>query len=266
MIRFCLFLVTFYTMTCISAQTPLAVARDFSAKDLEGNTHHLYDYLDNDKYVLLDFFTASCGSCQVYASQVSAAYNDFGCNNGNVIVLGINWGSNNANVHAFDSIYGAFYPAISGTQGGGNHVVDSFQILSYPTVILIAPDRQIVEQYIWPPSKLVLDSIISAHGGLVQACNVGLDMYPGQQASSSLMVWPNPASGKLNIRVNASPGAEISIFSCRGILLKQMKNVGYRAKEIWQPDEIEGLQSGLYLVVLKEDGIIVATSKLVIKK
>lgn len=261
--RFCLFLVIICTMGYTSAQTPLTVAKDFSVKDLEGNTHHLFDYLDNNKYVLIDFFTASCGSCQIYASEVSAAYNDFGCNTGNVIVLGINWGSNNAQVHAFDSAYGAFFPAVSGTQGGGNRVVDSFQVLSYPTVILIAPDHQIVEQYIWPPSQMILDSIIAAHGGLMQACSVGLESFPVQKTEKSLMVWPNPAFDKVNISVNARPGAEVSIYTSQGQLIKKLKFTDYRGTKILQLNEFPGMMPGLFLFVLKEDGIVIGISKLV---
>lgn len=253
-------------MGCVSAQTPLTVARDFSAKDLDGNAHHLFDYLDNGKFVLLDFFTASCGSCQVYASQVSAAYNDFGCNSGNVIFLGINWGSNNENVQDFDSVYGAFYPAISGTQGGGNRAVDSFQILSYPTVILIAPNRQIVEQYIWPPSQLVLDSIISAYGGVKQSCNVGMDSYSRLKAISSFDIWPNPASVEFKIHAAAGSNAEVSIFNSQGRLLKKLGYEDYHGKETWRINEIPGMKPGLFLFVLKEDGIIIGTRKLVIKQ
>lgn len=263
--RFYLTLISLFLIGCIQAQTQLTVAKDFSAKDLEGNTHHLFDYLDSNKYVLIDFFTASCGSCQTYAHEVNAAYNDFGCNTGNVIFLGINWGSNNAVVHNFDSIYGAFFPSISGTQGGGNRAVDSFQVLSYPTVILIAPDRQILLQYIWPPSQSVLDSIITAHGGVMQNCNVGVDPFPVQETESSLLVWPNPASDNVNITVKASPGAEVSIFTSQGKLIRKLKSADFTEEGTWQLNEISGLLPGLYLFILKEDGIIIATSKLVVK-
>lgn len=258
------FIILFFA-GCISAQTPLTVAKDFTAKDLDGNTHHLFDYLDNDKYVLIDFFTASCGSCQVYASEVNAAYNDFGCNTGNVIFLGINWGSSNAIVHEFDSVYGAFFPAISGTQGGGNRVVDSFQVLSYPTVVLIAPDHQILSQYIWPPSQLALDSIISAHGGIMQTCNVGAETNPRQKPASSLLVWPNPATDKVNINVRSRPGAEVSIYSSQGSLVRKLKIDDFPEGGTWQLNEITGMLPGIYLFVLKEDGTIIATSKLIVK-
>jgi len=250
----------------ISAQTPLTIAKDFSAKDLQGNTHHLFDYLDSNHYVLLDFFTTSCGSCQTYASEVSAAYSDFGCNTGNVVVLGINRGSSNAQVYAFDSTYGAYYPAISGTQGGGNRVVDSFEVVSYPTVILIAPDRQILEQYIWPPSQLYLDSIIQTHGGLMQPCNVGFYENNIPKAESLLSVWPDPSRGIVNIAANAGEGVEVSIMSTQGQLIGTYpwnKNID---KSVLQVKEIYGFTSGRFIVFLKKDGIIIATRKLIVNQ
>jgi len=264
--RFYFLMVFLIAFGSVSAQTPLSVAKDFSVKDLEGNTHHLYDYLSSGKFVVIDFFTASCGSCQVYASQVSAAYNDFGCNSGNVVFLGINWGSNNENVHAFDSIYGAFYPAISGLQGGGNRVVDTFLVLSYPTVILIAPDRQILKQYIWPPSQAVLDSIILSHGGIKQVCNVGIETNPKQKMISPLEIWPNPAFDNLNMHVEAGSAAEVCIYDNQGQLIKQLNYADFHGKETWRLEEIAILKPGLFLFILKENGTIIGTSKLVVKK
>jgi thiol-disulfide isomerase/thioredoxin len=264
--RFVLFLIITFSAVCISAQTPLTTAKDFSVKDLEGTTYHLFDILDSNNYVLIDFFTTSCGSCQTYASEVSAAYSDFGCNSGNVVVLGINWGSNNVNVHAFDSVYGAFYPAISGLQGGGNRVVDSFQVLSYPTVILIAPDRQIIEQYIWPPSQQQLDSIIQSHGGLMLPCTVGLGKSNIPDTESQLAVWPNPSQGSVSIGAISGEGMEISIMSSQGQLAgKYPWNDSHGINE-FQIKKLSGLSPGLFIVILKQDGTIVGTRKLVVSR
>ena len=262
--RFLLLLVFLTSVEIISAQTPLNIAKDFSVKDLAGNTHHLFDYLDSNNFVLIDFFTTACGSCQTYAPEVSAAYSDFGCNAGNVVVLGINWGSNNASVHTFDSIYGAHFPAVSGTQGGGNRVVDSFQIVSYPTVILIAPDRQILEQYIWPPSQHQLDSILLAHGGLIQPCSVGYDEYSLPETELPLSVWPNPAAGTVNIGAHAGQGVEVSIITFQGKLIGNYQWNENSFNQVFRKKEIYGLSTGFFLVLLKKDGIIVATHKLVV--
>jgi peroxiredoxin len=262
--RLFFFLVLISIVWKVSAQTLLTIAKDFSVKDTEGTTHHLFDYLDSNHFVLLDFFTTSCGSCQTYAHEVSAAYSDFGCNAGNVVVLGINWGSNNANVHAFDSIYGAYFPAVSGAQGGGNRVVDTFQVLSYPTVILIAPDRQVLEQYIWPPSRQQLDSIIQANGGLMQPCAVGDGEITFPANEHLLLVWPNPSAGIVNIGANAMPGVEVSIITMQGQLVgKYIWNYN-SGSQAFKVQEIFGLCPGLSVVILRKDGIIIGTRKLIV--
>ena len=58
-LRFALVLVAALTIQVktSSAQCPLTEAVDFTVTDLDGNTHTLFDILDNDgKYVLIDFF------------------------------------------------------------------------------------------------------------------------------------------------------------------------------------------------------------------
>lgn len=41
------------------AQTPLTVAVDFTATDIEGVEHNLFDILDAGQYVCIDFFFAN---------------------------------------------------------------------------------------------------------------------------------------------------------------------------------------------------------------
>ncbi|HOI86572.1 MAG TPA: redoxin domain-containing protein [Lentimicrobium sp.] len=183
-------LITFLSQGA-SAQVPLPVAPDFLVKDVNSNQHNLYDYLDAGNLVVIDFFTTNCGPCQTYASHVSASYEYFGCNYGNVIVLGINWGSNNDEVRLFDSLWGANYPAVSGQQGGGNAVVDMYQVQSYPTVILIAPDRTILNNHIWPPSNDILNAEILAAGGVPLQCTVNTTSL-NHRETSELTVMTGP--------------------------------------------------------------------------
>ncbi len=160
--------------TWLHAQTSLDTAVNFTVKDVNGITHLLHEYLEQDKIVVIDFFTITCGPCSVYAPFISESYSHFGCNTSNVIFLGINWGADNAGVTDFGNIYGVHYPEISGIEGNGNHVVADYGILSYPTVILILPDSYVAEKFIWPPSTQHLDSIILLHGGIFADCNTPL--------------------------------------------------------------------------------------------
>ncbi|MBK9356849.1 MAG: TlpA family protein disulfide reductase [Bacteroidales bacterium] len=212
-----LIILLFVLFTGVSqSQVAVDTALDFTVKDLTGTQHHLYGYLDAGNYVVIDFFTANCGPCQTYASEVSASYDYFGCNGGNVVFLGMNWGSDNQAVHEFDSIWGANYPSVSGLQGGGNNVVDAYQVQSYPSVILIAPDRTILNDHIWPPETGNINAEVMAAGGIPQACTVGVSDVVLQK-TTGLQVVSN-GNGSILLRADKSleAGRRPQILSAGG--------------------------------------------------
>ncbi|MCF8371995.1 MAG: T9SS type A sorting domain-containing protein [Bacteroidales bacterium] len=154
---------------CVSlyAQTVLTTAVDFTHTDTDGAQHNLFDYLNNGNYVVLNFFFTTCGACQNVAPTINQAYINFGCNTGNVVFLGINNGDTNAEVDAFRFTYNMWMPSISGIDGGANMVCFDYNVTMYPTAVLIAPDKTILEQGM---DISTMDSIIENHGGILQPC------------------------------------------------------------------------------------------------
>jgi PKD repeat protein len=67
-----------------------------------------------------------------------------------LFIIGINTGENNATVLNYYQNLGLQFSALSGTEGGGTAINNTYQIGAYPTYILIAPNHEIVEQDIWP--------------------------------------------------------------------------------------------------------------------
>lgn len=239
-----LFVVSFFGL---SAQTTLDTAISFTVKDIAGITHRLDEYLNNNKIVVIDFFTVTCGPCATYTPDFNKSYIHFGCNSSNVVFLGINWGADNAQVSQFGSTYGVQYPEISGTEGNGNHVVMDYNILSYPTVIIIRPDYSIAENYIYPPSTEAIDSLITLHGGIKSACYTYLNESDKQQ--NQLHIFPNPTKDIINCSMQMKqPGCTVQLYSFSGSA----------AGAIYSFDEqqtiqipIESLSRGSYFVLLR---------------
>jgi thiol-disulfide isomerase/thioredoxin len=193
-----LILLLFAFQTAVG-QSQLDTALNFSVKDIYGNNIELFPILDEGKLVVIDFFNTSCGPCGLYAPDIQASYEDFGENAGNVHFLNIAWGDDNNGVAYFDSIHGITIPSVSGSQGGGNQVYTNYMVLSTPTVILIAPDRLILEHYIWEPTQENINAAIIAAGGSM----VGIDDETSP-SENNLLVYPNPSKGMVNVRVESN--------------------------------------------------------------
>ena len=72
-------------------------------------------------------------------------------------------------VSQYENDYSSLLPAASGNDGGGNSVVSSYGISAFPTVILIAPDKSIISQDIYPVEGL--DSELSSAGLTETSCS-----------------------------------------------------------------------------------------------
>lgn len=245
------------------AQTSLDTAVNFTVKDVHGQTHNLFQYLEDDKIVVLDFFTVTCGPCATYASEISSSYRNFGCNSGNVVVLGINWGADNSQVIDFGDENGAEYPEISGTEGNGNHVVSDYNVLSYPSVILILPNHSIPEPYIWPPSASHLDSIISQYGGLTTVCTTTTeDKLLAQQA---ITISPNPAMETCTIAWKGINGvSSIRLISLQGLALLNWKE-GFSSADAHNVHiDLTSICPGYYFIQLLSGETVIKSRTLIV--
>jgi thiol-disulfide isomerase/thioredoxin len=250
----------------LHAQTSLDTAANFTVKDVDGITHRLNEYLEQDKIVVIDFFTITCGPCTTYAPLINESYTHFGCNSSNVIFLGINWGGDNAGVSDFGFTYGVQYPEVSGTEGNGNHVVDDYGVLSYPTVILILPDSYIAEKYIWPPSTEHLDSIIIAYGGIASECTTPI--FPLMKSSESFNritnLFPLPASSLITCTTSVTSVSSLEVCSLIGntVISRIAVQPGESTKII-----TSSLPDGYYMLMLRNsNGIVIDSKPFIIQK
>ncbi|OYT16138.1 MAG: hypothetical protein B7C24_09430 [Bacteroidetes bacterium 4572_77] len=192
-------LMLFVCSTNLQAQSPLSVAEDFLVKDIQGNSYTLFSILDEGKIVVLPFFTTTCGSCNIYTPEIVLSHQDFGCNQGDVLYLGINYGADNVGVENFIMVHAVGYPCASGNEGLGNLVDGQFQIETHITTLVITPDRQIVGQFYGPnyyPEQDTLNNLLISLGAQMQNCTTSLNET---LETPQLKLSPNPSSENFNL-------------------------------------------------------------------
>ena len=158
----CIVLMSFF----VNAQCPLKEAVDFSAKDYDGNDINLFEILDRGQYVLINFFCTTSEQCQKIVPNVVEAYKAMGSNKHDVFFMEISSADNSYAIEQWVASYGVEYPTIYPTSGGthgGDAIYNMYQIPFYPVLILIAPDREIVIQDLWPvtSSQSIIDALVA---------------------------------------------------------------------------------------------------------
>ena len=155
----------------LKAQTNLTVAVDFTATDVHGTEIHLFDILDGGQFVLIDFFYTTCGYCIQSIPYMVQSYQALGCNQHDVFYMEVDYGDSQAACLNWVNSHNVEYPTIAGANGG-NSIVSQYHINAYPTVILIAPDRSIVIQDLYPiPNAQTVINQLGAHGIQQHDCN-----------------------------------------------------------------------------------------------
>lgn len=132
-------------MFCFSMISSLSFAQleqvdfpDFTHTDIEGNSHHLYDYLDDGKIVLIDIFATWCPNCVASIPGVQEIWEAYGPNGDNtVVILGFERDPGTSNEVSFVAIHGIEHPVIA----EAHQTVLSWGITYQPNYFVICPDR-----------------------------------------------------------------------------------------------------------------------------
>lgn len=244
--RFSLFLFLFLLSGLfLKAQTPLTEAVDFSVKDVDGNIHQLFPILDdNDQYVLIDFFSVTCGPCQTMAPKIDSVYHYFGQNEHGLYIMAIDQTFDNPMVIGFEEEYGTHYPAISGLDGGGASVFEDYKIPYYPSLILIAPDHTIVEQAIpVPETAQEMIELLESYGLTPSYTNE-------MENKSTFSIFPNPSSNYINIQSPSNAIKNLKIYSITG---KEIYSENKKSSTFDLRINVNDFQNGVYLISAEYD-------------
>lgn len=250
-----IFLVSLFAGTS-GAQVTISTAPDFTVTDIHGNSFNLYNTLNQGKHVVIDFFFTTCVPCQQAAPHFKTAYQNYGCNTGNVVFISIDQGNTNAQCLAYENTYvGANGPPmVGGNTGGGNGVCSAYGPGAYPTFILIAPNKQILEKDMWPINNAAsFDPYLSSKGLSYSTCATGV----AEVASPfHFSMYPNPASSVLNVESNN--GSEVlsyKIFDFMGrSVLAGNNGTGNTKVSV----EVSSLVNGFYFAeIMTSEGMLV---------
>ncbi|MBK8873103.1 MAG: T9SS type A sorting domain-containing protein [Bacteroidia bacterium] len=246
--------VGFFLTGKISAQTTLTQAVDFTVTDVNGDVHNLFDILNAGQYVCMDFFFTTCPPCIATSPYYRDTYENFGCNTEDIFFIAMDVGDTDAEVIAYEnSVLGGSpgYPSVSGIDGGGNAVVTAYGVGAFPTYILIAPNKNIVETDMWPiANATTFATFFGTHGLSPVPCStVGIGE---QNAISGFSIFPNPATGKVSVSADTELES-VRIFDVAGKLWMDLntsnKNFG-KATAF----DIAELPAGVYLVEVISEG------------
>ncbi len=230
------------------AQTTLTTAFDFTVTDTKGVTHNLFNYLNAGKYVCIDFFYKDCPACGTTAPYLQTTFENFGCNQGNVIILAISSHDDDATLttYANANANGYMYPMINSTTGGGGNVHTTYGITATPTFILIAPDKNIVERDMWPLANAqALITYITNRGGVAQACVASVN----ETKKEELVSYPNPATNQVTVETNIEENYIISIKNINGQVVLNQKSEGSLSVTL----DVNQLSKGVYMLEVQSE-------------
>lgn len=221
---------------------------DFTVVDVYGNTHNLYTYTAEGKYVFLDFFYSACGGCQNFMPVFNEFYDKYGCNEGEIVCLSINSGyDKDPEVIAFENTYGGTFnhaPAIS-IDGGCEAVITDFDPIYYPACVLIGPDNLMVNKNIYPIDTVadIETAFPSDFNPQPLNCTLSTEEFVDALLFS---IFPNPSNGKsFTISMSKSTKAKITIYNILGekVFVGQVNGLLKKLKTDLNP--------GTYLVSLQ---------------
>lgn len=227
----------------ISAQTGFKDAVDFNCTDEYGTNVHLFDILDDGQYALLYFFWNDGNNSEIIDPCIAETYYYFGANQDEVFFIGIDPTADSLKIDTWKQKYQVDFPVIHPFTDGTNvHVIceNLYNVIIMPRVMLIAPNRKIVIEDIWPitSTQQLIDEIKAA---------MDEDYKPTAIAElndNEIRIYPNPASTEIKITSKHNSEADVKIYDMTGRCVKEVHISNINDATI----NISDIKTGIYFI------------------
>jgi peroxiredoxin len=247
----------FLTLALLLSSTLIIAqdAPDFTFTDTEGNTHSLYETLDEGKVVLLDFFFVDCPPCIDLVPEIESIIEDF---EGTTLEV---WAMSDRDSDAyisssiFASTHGHHF--VGGSDGGGDAAVSTFAsaftFMGFPTYAIVCSDKSITWD-VWPVSAGA-DEIrqhLTEECGVVEATVSSVATISGLNAAQ---VAPNPVSDFATLKFNLSQNTNmtITVVNTLGQIVKTINAQDYPAGSNAVEINANELSNGIYFARMNSD-------------
>ncbi len=215
-------------------------ASNFNIDDIDGVNRDLFDELDDNKIVVLKFFTNWCSICNNTADEVVAIYNDYQNNGDPVVFWALDRDQNETNAHAttYRNNNSIPFPVI----GEAYSVAQQFGVVYQPEYYIVRPDRSYAKKTNYSSMQTEVDAALAA-------LFTGVDDVSALNnitISHDQITWNVPASESGTLVVSDMAGRMVYKSSISG----------------QQPVELSNLPTGVYIYTLRTAGDLISTGKL----
>ncbi|MDZ4821832.1 MAG: T9SS type A sorting domain-containing protein [Flavobacteriales bacterium] len=238
--------------TILNAQlTDGSIAPDFTLQDIDGNTHQLYNYLNEGKIVFIDFWAAHCPSCWSYHLQehienLFLQHGISGSESQDVIVLGIEVDAGNGlnelqgvsgNTQG-NWLAGISYPVFNPEGAERTVLLNNWEVNYYPLVYCICPDGSVTVTGTQTKEVLYEEVIL---------CNASVNVESEVHVQDIIFNF-SPQTSTLQLN-ESSQGTHVEVHDLTGQLITEGTTSGGKFSL-----SLSGISSGIYFCRFTDAG------------